>query len=256
MNENNQTDIPKTLYYAGEMLNMLLVFDPVTSDLQRLDSADMSVLNHHRPSVREDNSAYEGKTGKQQLLTVDGMVSMLVNMFNGTGLVKDVEGLNTCDESIRQGIIGNGMDIAEFSQAGDHFGALFAFWDMTYNIHPMFLNCRSWMYDFGTNTAAMFNTLDDIRRIIVNIVNHIDEIIDIGQDLKIYLTSDDPNHSELGPSQAGLSMGHLIYYSISKNNDEPFFDPAANMELGEVPWAKISDLVKENKEKSDAKNEN
>jgi len=33
MNENNITDVPKTLYYAGEILNMLLVFDPVHADL-------------------------------------------------------------------------------------------------------------------------------------------------------------------------------------------------------------------------------
>lgn len=47
-----------------------------------------------------------------------------------------------------------------------------------YNIHPMMMECRTWVYDFGLNTADKFNALDDVRRIIVNIVNHIDEITD------------------------------------------------------------------------------
>lgn len=36
MNENNITDVPKTLYYVGEILNLLLVFDPVSAEIQRL----------------------------------------------------------------------------------------------------------------------------------------------------------------------------------------------------------------------------
>ena len=36
MNEQNITDVPKTLYYVGEILNLLLVFDPVSAEIQRL----------------------------------------------------------------------------------------------------------------------------------------------------------------------------------------------------------------------------
>lgn len=43
MGENNVTDVPKTLYYAGELLNMLLVFDPISSDLNRLMSSDFKM---------------------------------------------------------------------------------------------------------------------------------------------------------------------------------------------------------------------
>ena len=45
MNENNITDIPKTLYYCGEIINMLLVFDPVNADLSRLLSTDVELPN-------------------------------------------------------------------------------------------------------------------------------------------------------------------------------------------------------------------
>ena len=89
MNENNITDIPKTLYYAGEILNMLLVFDPVHADLQKLISTDVHIptvsvsdalQSKHdiysqkgyksSPIVRmseEDNypTPYEGKTGRE-----------------------------------------------------------------------------------------------------------------------------------------------------------------------------------------------
>ena len=44
MNEKNITDIPKTLYYVGEILNMILVFDPVNTDLQRLISTDFELF--------------------------------------------------------------------------------------------------------------------------------------------------------------------------------------------------------------------
>ena len=64
------------------------------------------------------------------------------------------------------------------SKSGDAFTAIYAFWDIIYNIHPMFMECRTWVYDFGLNTVDKFNALDDVRRIIVNIVNHIDEITD------------------------------------------------------------------------------
>ena len=122
------------------------------------------------------------------------------------------------------------------SKSGDSFRSIFAFWDILYNIHPMFMNCRSWMYGFGIEMASKFDALDDIRRIIVNMVNHIDEMIDIGQDLSHYFGSADPGHDLTGPYWTGQSIGSLLYYSIGKDNEEAFYDPAAGMELGEVPW--------------------
>jgi len=44
MGKENITDVPKTLYYCGEILNMLLVFDPVSDDLSRLQTSDVHVL--------------------------------------------------------------------------------------------------------------------------------------------------------------------------------------------------------------------
>ena len=104
------------------------------------------------------------------------------------------------------------------------------------------------MYGFGIEIASKFDALDDIRRIIVNLVNHIDEMIDIGQDLSVYFGSSDPGHDSAGPYYMGESLGSLLYYSIGKSNDEELYDPAAGMELGEVPWQVISDLIKGNNE--------
>lgn len=51
MGKQNITDIPKTLYYCGEILNMLLVFDPVSDDLTKTTSSDDRDLRSGHPKV-------------------------------------------------------------------------------------------------------------------------------------------------------------------------------------------------------------
>jgi hypothetical protein len=85
----------------------------------------------------------------------------------------------------------NGWRMGNSSAKGDHFDAMFAFWDITYNIHPLFLHCRSWTYQFGVEIATKFDKLDDIRRIIVNIVNHVDEVTDVILDLEGFFKNND-----------------------------------------------------------------
>jgi hypothetical protein len=53
MGKENITDVPKTLYYCGEILNMLLVFDPVSDDLSRFSTSDVRALRSSHPSVLE-----------------------------------------------------------------------------------------------------------------------------------------------------------------------------------------------------------
>ena len=126
MNEQNITVIPKTLYYVGEILNLILVFDPVNPEIQRLMTTDFklpqlsieegrqvrqSFINQDRPMVRKESDkdvTFEGLTGSQQLQTLDGIVAMLMGLFEGTGMVADIEGLNLCEDTIRWGIINNG----------------------------------------------------------------------------------------------------------------------------------------------------
>lgn len=122
MNENNVTDIPKTLYYCGEIINMLLVFDPVNADLSRLLSTDVELphltvedamlhkdayfsrqLNHH-PVVHKEEDKYpyfDGKTGPETLGTLDGIVAMIMGFWDGTGLINEEDGLDVCEDIIR-----------------------------------------------------------------------------------------------------------------------------------------------------------
>lgn len=57
MGKQNITDVPKTLYYCGEIVNLLLVFDPVSDDLTKhtlderdIERSDRSLQSGH-PSV-------------------------------------------------------------------------------------------------------------------------------------------------------------------------------------------------------------
>lgn len=128
------------------------------------------------------------------------------------------------------------MLLGNNSASGDHFGALFAFWDMIYNIHPMFMNCRQWMYGMADNVVLLFDEINDIRRIIVNIVNHIDELTDAILDLTHFFGSTEKGHDLDGPYRVGQSIGSLIYFSIAAENDVPSYDPADEYELGDLPW--------------------
>lgn len=141
------------------------------------------------PTVRDEHpisepDAFEGLTGVQMLGTMDGIVDLITGFLRGTGLVTDTDGLDICSSTIRWGMMQNGWRLGNSSASGDHFDALFAFWDISYNIHPLFLHCRSWTYAFGVEIATKFDKLDDIRRIIVNIVNHVDEVTDVILDLE------------------------------------------------------------------------
>lgn len=119
MGKENTTDVPRTLYYAGEIINMILVFDPISADLQKLMSSDFRMpdvninlpqvtlddaLEYHaqyqrdmsaaRPIVRDNHAisepgAFEGLTGKQMLGTMDGIVDLVTGFLRGTGLVTD-----------------------------------------------------------------------------------------------------------------------------------------------------------------------
>ena len=175
---------------------------------------------------------------------------MLLGFFDGTGLINDVDDLAMCEDTVRWKIIHNGWLLGNSSKSGDHFRALYAFWDIVYNVHPMFMVCRGWMYDFGLNVAGKFSELDDIRRIVVNVVNHIDEMTDAILDLTHFFGSTDKGHDLEGPYRVGQSMGSLVFYTVAKENSDPFYDPAASMDLGPLPWQVITDLVDEaNKEK-------
>ena len=135
--------------------------------------------------------------------TMDGITAMIMGFLEGTGLVDGVDGLDICEDTIRWKMIHNGWLLGNSSRSGDHFRALYAFWDISYNIHPLFLNCRSWTYTFGKNIAEKFNSLDDIRRIIVNVVNHIDEMTDAVLDLTHFFGSTDKGHDLDGPYRVG-----------------------------------------------------
>jgi hypothetical protein len=58
MGKENTTDVPRTLYYAGEIINMILVFDPISADLQKLMSSDfmMPDVNINLPQVTLDDA--------------------------------------------------------------------------------------------------------------------------------------------------------------------------------------------------------
>ena len=233
MGKNNVTDVPKTLYYCGEILNMLLVFDPVSADLQRLMSTDVKLPQVSvseavtaknnllsRPVVRDDQDpgTYFGKTNLQHLGTSEGVTLMIMGFFGGTGLVPDVMMLQSCEDTIRQKMVHNGWLMANRTASGDHFGSLFAFWDIVYNIHPMTMTCRSWIYGFGREFAKRFDNIDDLRRIVVNIVNHIDEMTDSVLDLVNFFNSKAVGTDEDGPYRVGQAIGEMVYYSISKEN--------------------------------------
>ena len=82
---------------------------------------------------------------------MNGLIGMILGFFDGTGLVDEEAGMKICEDTIRLKIIHNGWMLGNSSASGDHFKALFAFWDITYNIHPLFLNCRGWIYNFADN---------------------------------------------------------------------------------------------------------
>jgi len=166
-------------------------------------------------------------TGKESLGSIDGIVSLLVGFIEGTGLLHgDTAGLYECEETIRWDIIYNGWLLGNSSASGDHWTALYAFWDIFYNVHPMFMDCRGWIYPFGMNIATKFDNLEDIRRIVVNIVNHVDELTDSVLDMTDFFGLSDKGRMVDTPYRMGVAIGSLIFFTITKENSDPMYDPA------------------------------
>ena len=268
--------MPKTLYYCGEILNMLLVFDPVSDDLTKTTSSDSRSLRSPSPRVglpaefddfdstkalqmrsealskinsnvkkskspmvghlHEDPPSFYNVTGLGSIGTVDGIVAMIVGFIDGTGLVTEPELVIQCEEVVRWDMVYNGWLLGNSSAGGHHWTATYAFWDIIYNIHPMFMDCRGWMYNLGRNIVYKFDDLEDIRRIIVNLVNHIDEMTDSVLDMTDFFGLTDKGRMVDTPYRVGRAAGSLIYLTITKDNSDPMYDPANDLEMEMMPW--------------------
>lgn len=212
----------------------------MTSEVQ--SKVNGNVRRNARPlvgHVHQSQPSFYNVTGKATLGTLDGIVAMIVGFIDGTGLVNNPQEVVICEEVVRWDIIYNGWLMGNSTGTGHGWTAVYAFWDIAYSIHPLLTDCRGWMYNFADNVVEKFDHLEDVRRIMVNLVNHVDEITDSVLDMTDFFGLTDKGRMVDTPYRVGRAAGSLIYLTITKENTLPMYDPATDLDMSTMPWIAI-----------------
>ena len=133
---------------------------------------------------------------------------------------------------------------------------MYAVYDMIYAIHPLVYNCRKTFVDAYFGSMWLFDDLDDIRRVIDNLVHNFSFIMDAILDVNSFFNSGDRGQHFTGPYDAGFGVGMVIFYLIADDSSGEMIDPAegATMPLrfewgvNIARWKEENRIAKEQKE--------
>ena len=151
-----------------------------------------------------------------------------IGIMNGTSLVIDENDMTICGDSIVIEIIEGAKTFYNETVSGSPFVGLYAFYDMIKALHPTVWYCRKTVMDAYYGAGVHFDTLDDIRRIIDNLVHNFSYMMDAILDVSSFFNSGDRGQHIDGPYDAGFGIGMLVFYLIADDTSTVMVDPAEN----------------------------
>ena len=110
--------------------------------------------------------------------------------------------------------------------SGTVFQGLYALYDMIGALHPTVYYCRKTVMDAYEGSDTYFDSLDDIRRIIDNIVHNFSFMMDALLDVSSFFNSGDRGQWINGPYDAGFGIGKFFYYLFVDETTTLMVDPA------------------------------
>jgi len=158
-------------------------------------------------------------------------MSFTIGIFNGTSMIVDENDMLICADSIIGEIIGGAQILRNETTSGDIFTGLYSLYDMVAALHPTVFYCRKTLVDAYYGSSEFFDSLDDIRRIIDNLVHNFAYMMDIIFDVSSFFNSGDRGQYMEGPYDAGFGIGMLVFYLLADDTTSVMVDPAEGAEM-------------------------
>lgn len=158
-------------------------------------------------------------------------MSFTIGILNGTSLIVHEEDMVLCADSIIIDIIQGAMVVKNETVDGTFFRALYAMYDMVSALHPTVFYCRKTVMDAYYGSNELFDSLDDIRRIMDNLVHNFSYMMDAILDVSSFFNSGDRGAHIDGPYEAGFGVGMLIFYLLADDTTVFMVDPAEGVEM-------------------------
>jgi len=154
------------------------------------------------------------------------MVNFMIGIFNGTQLVQDEADMEICANALVIDIVGSGLSIKNETLDGSIFRGLYATYDIIYSLHPLVHHCRKTFVDAYYGNTWLFDDIDDIRRVIDNLVHNFSFIMDAILDVNSFFNSGERGQHYDGPYDAGYGIGMVVFYLLADDSSGLMVDPA------------------------------
>ena len=114
----------------------------------------------------------------QALATPEGVLDFSSGIVYGSGLVTNTKYLDVCVNMLEFDFVKRGYEVYNATQEVSIFPFLYGIYDMTYNVHPLFVNCYQAPHTATDILAARFDDQYDIKVIITNVVHNVSYVVD------------------------------------------------------------------------------
>ena len=98
-------------------------------------------------------------------------------------------------------------------------------------LHPTVFHCRKTLVDAYHGSSEFFDELNDIRRIIDNLVHNFSFMMDTIFDISSFFNDGNRGQYLTGPYDAGYGIGMLIFYLLADDTTTVMVDPAQDVVL-------------------------
>ena len=127
------------------------------------------------------------------------MLNFTQGFVYGTNMVDNTTAFDNCILIIDDAYVYNAEYIYNRTMSnwrdgkvnGSIFNSIYAFYDMIWNLHPLFMTCRDAPDNSISNTKARFNDQSDLRVILTNIVGHTAFMVETSKDVLDFFRSSD-----------------------------------------------------------------
>lgn len=143
-------------------------------------------------------------------------------------MIQDEEDMVTCADALIIDILEGARRVKNETLDGTVFRGLYAVYDMVYALHPLVFSCRKTVVDAYYGSHWLFDDLDDIRRVIDNLVHNFSFMMDAILDVNSFFNSGERGQHFDGPYDAGFGIGMVVFYLIADDSSGVMVDPAEN----------------------------
>jgi len=159
------------------------------------------------------------------------LVEFTIGVLNGTQLVQDEDDMIICSNSLVIDLIEKAKVVGNETSGGSIFLGLYAIYDMIYALHPLVFHCRATVFGAYNGSKWLFDEIDDIRRVIDNLVHNFSYMMDAILDVNSFFNESTRGAHLTGPYEAGYGIGMVVYYLIGDDTSGEMVDPAADAVL-------------------------